>query len=177
MNRLPVMVGFGGINPAGRLSFHHGYRRMVVESLPEAAQARTFRSLASLMRLDGDPADAAVRQHILDHTLIRRIELWDPEQVTWQSNAKLDGADGAALTFTISKRQLPETVPSHWQVTDIDERTVRVTCAESMGVLLPEQRVSKVSSAGQVPTGFEPGALYASRNHPGPVLLFALAGS
>ncbi|HNF09694.1 MAG TPA: hypothetical protein PLX36_10580, partial [Pseudomonadales bacterium] len=35
MVRLPVIVGFGGINPAGRSSFHHGYRRLVLDVLDE----------------------------------------------------------------------------------------------------------------------------------------------
>ena len=33
-------------------------------------------------------------------------------------------------------------------------------------VMLPSTRRFDVSSAGQLPTGFDPGALYASRNHP-----------
>ena len=32
MSRLPVIVGFGGVNAAGRLSAHHGYRRMRLPS-------------------------------------------------------------------------------------------------------------------------------------------------
>ena len=36
MSRLPVIVGFGGYNAAGRSSSHHGFRRMVIESLPAA---------------------------------------------------------------------------------------------------------------------------------------------
>ena len=36
MSRLPVIVGFGGYNAAGRSSFHHGFRRIVQESLDAA---------------------------------------------------------------------------------------------------------------------------------------------
>ena len=53
MKRLPVIVGFGGINPAGRVSFHHAYRRMVIDGLDPGLQARTYASLAALMGLDG----------------------------------------------------------------------------------------------------------------------------
>ncbi len=35
-----------------------------------------------------------------------------------------------------------------------------------MDALFPDYRVSKVSSAGQLPKGFNPGDLYQSRNHP-----------
>ena len=41
MSRLPVIVGFGGYNAAGRSSFHHGFRRMVIESLPAAERQET----------------------------------------------------------------------------------------------------------------------------------------
>ena len=33
MTALPVIVGMGGINAAGRTSFHQGYRRIVLDSL------------------------------------------------------------------------------------------------------------------------------------------------
>ena len=32
MTALPVIVGMGGINAAGRTSFHQGYRRIVLDS-------------------------------------------------------------------------------------------------------------------------------------------------
>jgi acetoacetyl-[acyl-carrier protein] synthase len=70
---LPVIVGFGGVNPAGRLSFHHAYRRMVIDALGDAAASRTFTSLAALMGTPGGPNADQTRQMILDGTLIRRI--------------------------------------------------------------------------------------------------------
>ena len=162
------MVGFGGINPAGRVSFDHAYRRLVIDRLSQKDRDRTFASLAQLMGLeDRAGSQEATRQHILDHTLIRRIELWDPERVTWQSAAQLKGEDEKVLTFVMSKRQLPENLPAGWRVEEIDDgSSVRVTCEETCRVLLPEERTSKVTSAGQLPTGFDPAALYASRNHP-----------
>ena len=74
--RLPVITGFGGINPAGRVSFHHAYKRMVIDALGPDEQTRTYQSLAGLMGLD-DPGAADTRSHINDHTLIRRIELFE----------------------------------------------------------------------------------------------------
>lgn len=182
MNRLPVMVGFGGINPAGRVSFDHAYHRLVIDALDTATQDRTYNSLASIMGLE-DPSGKTPesRQYIDEHTLIRRIELFDPNKVNWQSAAQLKGvtighADNAhadsgdpearVLTFVLSKRQLPEIIPDDWQVAPISDREVRVTCHESLKVMVPEERVSKVTSAGQLPTGFDPSELYASRNHP-----------
>ena len=165
------MVGFGGINPAGRVSFNHAYRRMVIDALGNEAQDRTYKSLASLMGLDDRTGqDQVTRDFINDHTLIRRIEVFDPDKVSWQSAAQLkaDTKDGenAVLSFVMSKRQLPEDLPPTWQVEDLNDREVRVTCTDACRVLLPEERVSKVTSAGQLPTGFDPADLYASRNHP-----------
>ena len=38
MSKLPVIVGFGGINPAGRGSFHHAYNRLVIDALANDPQ-------------------------------------------------------------------------------------------------------------------------------------------
>ena len=83
MSRLPVIVGFGGINPAGRSSLHHGYRRTVIQSLGDDARIRTFASLAALMKIDTPPTDKKTQQLILQQTLIRRLEtnLFDPNKI------------------------------------------------------------------------------------------------
>ena len=168
------MVGFGGINPAGRVSFDHAYHRLVIDALDAATQDRTYRSLASIMGLEERSGSSSeTRQYIDDHTLIRRIEIFDPDKVNWQSAAQLKGIpdgsgsdDARRLTFVLSKRQLPEVIPDYWQVEPISDREVKVTCQDSLKVMVPEERVSKVTSAGQLPTGFDPSTLYASRNHP-----------
>ena len=103
--RLPVITGFGGINPAGRLSFHHGYKRLVIDAMSTHEQESTYRSLASLMGVD-NPGDAGTRSYIRENTLIRRIDIFDPGKVFVQSSARLaPSRDGEPLTFTISKRQ------------------------------------------------------------------------
>ena len=62
MSRLPVIVGFGGVNPAGRSSAHHGYRRMVIDALDDTKKDRTFASLAALMtgRHKAEPGETVV---------------------------------------------------------------------------------------------------------------------
>ena len=165
-SRLPIIAGFGGINAAGRASFDHAYRRLVIDALGEADQRRTYRSLARLMNLDGDPDTADTRAYINDHTLVRRIELFDVDQVLWHSRATLQPENAAPFTFTVAKRQLPDDVPPGWTVTPLDERTVRVQVPGGLEVLFPDRRRSRVTSAAQVPSGFDPGALYQSRNHP-----------
>ena len=51
MRPLPVIVGFGGFNAAGRASFHHSYRRTIYDSLSSEAKQVTVGSLAALMGL------------------------------------------------------------------------------------------------------------------------------
>ena len=166
MKRLPVIVGFGGINPAGRVSFHHAYRRMVIEALGVADQHSTYASLAGLMGLT-NPDAADTRRHIDRHTLIRRIELWDPDQVLAHSAVRLTAEEGSPpLRFLLNKRQLPEQIPDHWQVESVEEKIVRVTVHGELEALFPDLRASRVTSAGQLPSGFNPGERYPSRNHP-----------
>lgn len=164
--RLPIIAGFGGINGAGRASFNHAYRRLVIDVLSEADRSRTYRSLARLMNLDSDPDQTDVRRWIDAHTLVRRIELFDPASVLCHKNALLKPDAGDAFSFTIATRQLPENLPGGWEVSDAGDGRTRVRVPDGVNVLFPDQRRSRVSSAGQVPTGFDPGALYQSRNHP-----------
>jgi len=163
---LPVIAGFGGINPAGRVSFHHAYRRTVIDVLGEQDAAETYRSLAGIMKVEGDASDHAVRKYIRNNTLVRRIGLFDPEEILFHRSATLTGPSGNELTFVIPVRQLPDRVPENWSVKELSDDTVEVSIDNPIEVLLPDRRTSRVTSAGQVPTGFDPGALYPSRNHP-----------
>jgi len=164
--RLPVIIGFGGINPAGRVSFHHAYKRLVIDALGHDEQSRTYHSLAGLMGLE-NPDAPETRAYINDHTLIRRIELFDPEKIYVQRAAKLGTAQtGEPLSFVLHKRQLPHSIPSGWQLHPIGDLKVRVSICGEVDALFPDLRSSRVSSAGQLPTGFNPGDLYQSRSHP-----------
>jgi len=166
LTRLPVIVGFGGINAAGRVSFHHAYRRLVIEALDAQTRAETYRDLATLMRLQGDPGDAVTRRYIDTHTLVRKIEHFELDQVLCHKTALLNPAGDEPLSFTLARRHLPEHLPPHWRVDGIDDKTVRITAGDALSVLFPDRQTSRVSCAGQVPTGFDPGALYQSRSHP-----------
>ena len=42
MQALPIIVGFGGYNAAGRSSSHQAFRRIVIESLSEYQQEQTI---------------------------------------------------------------------------------------------------------------------------------------
>ncbi|MEC9286527.1 MAG: beta-ketoacyl synthase, partial [Pseudomonadota bacterium] len=75
MTPLPVIAGFGGINPAGRVSFHHAYRRTVIDALDEHDAAETYLSLSGIMKVKGDASERIVREYIRNNTLVRRIGL------------------------------------------------------------------------------------------------------
>ena len=166
MTALPVIVGMGGVNAAGRISFDHAYRRLVINALDEGPRAQTYRALASMMGVTGNPDDPPVRAYIDAHTLVRRIENFDVNQIYCQSAATVSARPDQALVFRLPRRQLPEQIPPSWRIAEIDARTVEVSCSVPTEVLFPDARVSKVSSAGQLPSGFDPGNTYQSRSHP-----------
>ncbi len=170
MSRLPVIVGFGGINAAGRSSAHHGYRRLVIDALEADKADRTFSSLSALMRRN--PADAgtkAERQFMMDHTLIRKLEtnLFNAASIHLHKAARLSPPpDGAPISFTVRRNQLPDNLPPGWKVEDIGGSDVMVTIIDGLEVMFHDSRSSRVNSAGQLPTGFDPEILYQSRSHP-----------
>jgi len=173
---LPVIVGFGGVNAAGRLSFDHAYRRMVIDALGSEAADRTYASLAALMARPGDAGDAAGREGLLDGTLIRGIEDDHRRLMRWHT-AIAHEDDRPPLQFTLSARQLPDELPSNWHVADGPDRTVVVTVTGDPSLFTQTVQPLKVNSAGQLPSGFDPAALYASRNHPRGLQITVFAAS
>ncbi len=185
MSHLPVIVSFGGISPAGRSSFHYGYRRLVFDALSVADQERTLQNLAvltgHLRHAEGQWLDAddrivdpvlymrAHRQNLLDGTLIRKLEnnLFDPDRIVSQNPVSLDGtADAGALVFTLPAKKLPAELPANWQILENDGKTCRIQATGGVDVLLRDHFKIPVNTAGQLPTGFAPDALYPSRHHP-----------
>ena len=164
--RLSVIVGCGGINAAGRTSSHHAYRRMVIDALPQADADSTWQSLAALMGLPWDGAESQ-RQLLRDGTLIRRIEstFYDVDAVAWNRRMVAHSED-YPMSFRTQAKHLPQQVPSGWKVTTVDDLHVHVEIGEGMMFLLPTHREAAVKAAGQLPSGFDPGALYQSRSHP-----------
>jgi acetoacetyl-[acyl-carrier protein] synthase len=150
---------------------------MVIDALGVEDQDQTYASLAALMGVDS-PADPESRAYIRKNTLIRRIELFDPDNVYVQRAARLRATqDGESLDFVLAKRQLPHAIPSGWQVESIDDTHVRVSVTGDFNTMIPDIRVSRVSCAGQLPTGFNPGDLYQSRSHPRGLQLAVYAAS
>lgn len=183
MTALPIIIGMGGINAAGRTSFHQGFRRIVIDKLNAEARQETFVGLATLMNLltskDGELVDqagnavekSAVEQRfgeeILAGTLIRKIENehFDPDATPWQQKLTMDvGEQG--ISFETRARDLPNPLPRTWQVTELEDKRVRVEIAGEVEVKHDSTRDNPIKAAGQFPTGFKPASLYNSRYQP-----------
>lgn len=194
MSHLPIIVGFGGFSAAGRSSGHHAYRRMVIESLPMQERQETLAGLAAMMGLvryengqyQNEAGEALSLAQIeteygaavLDGTLIRRIEktYFDVDAAHWQKNAVLGSGD-EPLVFDMRRRDLPEPVPAGWQVKDLDDDRVQVSAPNGLEVKFDSYRELPVKSAGQLPRGFNPGAMYNSHYHPRALQLAVIGAS
>ncbi|MEC6831122.1 beta-ketoacyl synthase [Photobacterium toruni] len=165
MAKLPLIVGLGGINAAGRSSGFHSYKLMVADVLSEEAMQSTWQDLAHRMGLSDD---GAITEDIITAikagTCVRRIESFDPDNLLYQYKANLNSADDQ-ITFTLRKSKLPNHIPSHWQV-DIQGTKAIITVNGNFDALVEGRIAFPVSSGGNIPTGFDPSKLYNSRFHP-----------
>ncbi|BFM49368.1 beta-ketoacyl synthase N-terminal-like domain-containing protein [Marinomonas sp. THO17] len=185
MARLPVIVGFGGINSAGRTSFHQAYRRIVFDLLPSLTQQDVLLDLATLTNMaehknglwhteSGEAMDAdalvdSISEELLARTLIRRIHpsLFDVDHVTIHKSISLQAvSDEEAFSFRTKTRSLPRNKPANWKVTPISDTISEVTVEGNLETFVKDTKPLAVKSAGQLPTGFDAGKLYQSRNHP-----------
>ena len=184
-NSLPVIVGFGGYSAAGRSSSHQAFRRMILESLPAEEQLNTVVSLACLMgqvikdveggkayrdqqgtELSAVEVDKKFRQQVLDGTLIRKIEAFDPANIPGHKKISLTDGPDQTVKFTMVKRDLPKVPPQGWQVRDLEDGNVEVTASGSSQYLVESPYELIAKAAGQLPSGFNPSDHYNSRFHP-----------
>lgn len=183
MSRLPIIVGFGGYNAAGRSSFHHGFKRMVIESVDSQSRQETIAGLGVMTKIiaadergfcstDGESLsfeeiEQQFSEQILAATLIRRIEKnhFDVDAAPWQQSVTV-APDSGKTSFILSNRQLPKPQPETWIVEAHGEAHSKVTLADNVEVKVDSTRDMAVKAAGQLPTGFEPSELYNSRFHP-----------
>lgn len=185
MTRLPVIVGFGGINPAGRSSSHQAYRRIIFDALPQDIQQEVLLDLATLTNTakfshghwydnDNNQYDVntlidQVGEEVLAGTLIRRIHpsLFDVDNVNLHRSVALLPTDSSeTLTFNIKTRSLPDTIPQSWQIKSLSDSLSEVTVKGGLESFIKDSKSLAVKAAGQLPTGFDPSLLYQSRNHP-----------
>ncbi len=160
MSRLPVIVAQGGISPAGRTSGFHGYSRLVLDQLNQINQQKTLSALSVIRNLAPDASADAV----LSGTLIRQLEgnLFDSQDI--YAHHAIQAQEGSE--FILSGRRLPDPLPEGWQVEKTANGELKVRLASHQKLMMPVSRVSPVSVAGQLPTGFAPEKLYQSRHHP-----------
>ncbi|QUM78847.1 beta-ketoacyl synthase [Moritella sp. 5] len=165
MAKLPLIVGLGGINAAGRSSGFHSYKRLVCDVLKEDVMASTWQDLAQRMELDTHDINTDIITQIKAGTLVRRTTTFVPEAVPFQRKAKL-APSVAPITFQLKKSKLPQTIPANWSLTDVDNKTVEVVVEGEFEALVHDTITYPVSSAGNIPTGFDLDKLYNSRSHP-----------
>ena len=152
MSALPVITAMGGINAAGRSAQHFAFQRLIFDALDSTQQHDTRNALS---RLTGNDSDS-----VLARTLIRAL----PD--SHQLHGALAGTSDVPITLEMRNMDLPDSLPPGWQVTAVDKRRSRVTLPAGLGLRVPHDTPRRVSAAGQLPDGFDPGALYASRSHP-----------
>ena len=165
MAKLPLIVGLGGINAAGRSSGFHNYKLMIADVLSEDAMQSTWQDLARRMGLSDD---GAITEDIITAikagTCVRRIDSFDPDNLLYQYKANLNSADDQ-ITFTLRKSKLPNHIPSNWKV-DIQGTKAVITVNGNFDALVEGRVIFPVSSGGNIPAGFDPSKLYNSRFHP-----------
>lgn len=166
IKKLPVIVGMGGMNAAGRSSGFHNYKRMVCDVLSKDTMQHTWRDLAHRMGLqvDGVITDEMI-ELIKAGTLVRRIEHFDPEHVVCHHKARIDASTQGG-SFIIKKSKLSPEIAEAFDIEPLENNEVRVTSKHDIDILLPDHTRLAVSSAGSIPTGFDLDKLYHSHHHP-----------
>ena len=157
MLHLPLIVAAGGINSAGRTSHRRAYQRMVIDALPAQLGAGAREALAQLMGThEASLQDAG--------TLIRGIEdsHFDPAAVPWARRISTEQMVDAHMAPT----QVIDALPAQWRPRPGPGKRTAITLPPEAELLLPGTRAFEVGAAGMLPTGFDPGSLYGSRNHP-----------
>ena len=125
MSKLPVIVGVGGINAAGRSANFHSYKRMVAESLTEQQMQDTWKDLALSMGLcdNNEPVTEQVIAQIIEGTLIRRIDAFDPDKL--EVNTKVADSNSDSNETLYKSMTAPMAVTSAGCIpagTDIDKQ-------------------------------------------------------
>ena len=175
MTALPLIVGFGGINAAGRSSDHQAFRRLIMDTLTPSETARTVNQIGALIGLSPDISmNEAQAQHVLENTLIRRIhpDWFNPDAVALNRL----GHTKETSSIWLGPLQIPNPLPVGWSVGRKEGRLTEYVIAPG-DLLKPCTRKLSVQAAGMAPTGFRPDMFYPSRNHPRTLqlALFALS--
>ena len=159
--KLPLIVGIGGINAAGRSSGFHSYKRLIPEVFSEAEMQNTWMDLANRMKIaKGNKLNKEMIEEIKRGTLIRRIDSFDPDKV------KINLKAYQKNSFIIRKTNLPKPVPPHWLIEEKNNEEITVTVPDGLDILIPVEVKLGVSCGANIPHGFDPSDLYSARSHP-----------
>lgn len=159
--KLPLIVGIGGINAAGRSSGFHSYKRLMPEVFSEAEMQNTWMDLANRMKIaKGNKLNKEMIEEIKRGTLIRRIDSFDPDKV------KINLKAYQKNSFIIHKTNLPKSVPPHWLIEEKNNEEITVTVPDGLDILIPVEVKLGVSCGANIPHGFDPSDLYSARSHP-----------
>ncbi len=175
MTALPLIVGFGGINAAGRSSDHQAFRRLILDALSSTEKTRTVNQLGALIGMGPDVSTNESKiQHVLENTLIRRIhpDWFNPNEVPLNRL----GHTKETTSVWLGPLQIPNPLPDGWTAGRKEGRLTEFLI-EASDILKPCTRKLSVQAAGMAPTGFRPDMFYPSRNHPRTLqlALFALS--
>ena len=167
--QLPLIIGFGGINSAGRSSAHHAYKRLVYDSLTKKQQSTTIQSLTSLM-------GHASEKQILDNTLVRQLTPSWYQQHQCDLNKKVQ-IDQDTVRVRLSNRHVPESLPDDWKVIEKQDNESLFEIHGKPFALIQAQLNIATNSAACLPDGFDPSIHYPSKSHPRALqmALFALS--
>ncbi len=148
MAKLPIIVASGGISTAGRTSHRHAHNRLVFNSLDQAKRDETLRALTAMM-------DVHDVDEVLCGTLVRKIERthFDPSAIPTNHRFRVDDVHGVV-----------NLTPDGFATSRASDALRGLSSGDT--IYVASEREFEVSAAGQLPSGFDPGALYTSRNHP-----------
>lgn len=167
---------------------------MVLDALPDTERLPVLLGLATLtgrLRSDGarlvDAAGTEVslqelarwRAALDQSTCVRRIEdtHFDTEAIHYNRRVALKAGSGP-IRVVLRRRDLPEPLPSNWSISsDHGGDEVEISIREGIEILLPATRKAGVRAAGQLPSGFDPGAYYPSHHHPRALQMAVFAAS
>ena len=176
-------MSFGGINAAGRSSFHHAFHRLVLDSLPSDKSLATIAQLARLMNLGSldRAADAKLiaqyKAQVCAGTLIREMRMDDfidpliTHQPATIEPVDTEQHDAKNLKLSVAKYKLSSLAGLDYKVLDQspgrgDDKVDIQIRREDARLFLACIQESKVNTSAQLPQGFSLDSLYPARNHP-----------
>lgn len=171
-NSFPVIIGMGGVNPAGRSSFNHAFNWAVFDDLTKEQKSSTLRALAGLNGMTESRSDGIfyagknITPDNLPTDLIEKLK-----QQTFIR--KLERSE-SYLAYRTQKLNPTATENLHTKIPvgfDLNNNSAAIDplnrpLKEGEECFLLSRRNISINSGGQIPSGFDPGALYNSAKHP-----------